>query len=95
MKELDKNFKPTLIEGKKNEKNGLGSLTCANWNRIRIFLKLFYDATLRISGSLYCTSNIYFQEICSIQMHLQEYIDNGNYVLSSMVEKMMMKYNKY
>ena len=28
-------------------------------------------------------------------MHLQEYIDTGDYVLSAMAEKMMMKYNKY
>jgi hypothetical protein len=27
-------------------------------------------------------------------MHLQEYIDTGDYVLSAMAEKMMTKYNK-
>ena len=34
--------------------------TSIDWNRIRIFLKflkLFYDATMQISRSLYCTSN--------------------------------------
>ncbi|XP_059431483.1 zinc finger BED domain-containing protein RICESLEEPER 2-like [Corylus avellana] len=97
MEELDKTFKPTLTE-EKNEKNDLAPPTCADWSRIKIFLKflkLFYDATIRILGSLYCTSNMYFQEICGIQMHLQEYIDNGDYVWSAMAEKMMTKYNKY
>ena len=82
MKEFDKNFKPSLTK-EKNEKNGLGPPTCVDWNRIRIFLKflkLFYDATMRLSGSLYCTSNMYFQEICGIQIHLQEYIDIGDHV---------------
>jgi hypothetical protein len=75
-----------------------GPPTCFDWNRIKIFLKffkLFYDATMRISRSLYCTSNMYFQEMCGIQMHLQDYIDNDDHVLNSMEEKMMEKYNKY
>jgi hypothetical protein len=38
---------------------------------------------------------MYFQKICGIQMHLQAYSESGNYILSSMVEKMLMKYNKY
>ncbi|XP_059451427.1 zinc finger BED domain-containing protein RICESLEEPER 2-like [Corylus avellana] len=97
MEEFDKNFKSALNE-EKNEKEGLGPPTCVDWNRIRIFLKflkLFYDATMRLSGSLYCTSNMYFQEVCGIQMHLQEYINSDDFVLSSMAERMMMKYNKY
>jgi hypothetical protein len=69
-------------------------LLFVDWHRIRIFLKflkLFYDATIRLSGSLYCISNMYFQEICGIQMHLQEYIDSGDLVLSAMAERMMLK----
>jgi hypothetical protein len=41
------------------------------------------------------TSNMYWQEICGIQMHIQLYCDSSEYVLSSMAERMMMKYNKY
>jgi hypothetical protein len=62
MEQFDKKFKPSLIV-EKIEKNGLGPPTCVDWNRIRIFLKflkLFYDATMRLLGSLYCTSNMYF-----------------------------------
>jgi hypothetical protein len=38
---------------------------------------------------------MYWQEICGIQMHIQSYCDSSDYVLSSMAERMMMKYNKY
>jgi hypothetical protein len=38
---------------------------------------------------------MYFQEICGIQMHLQAYSENNDYVFSFMMEKMMSKYNKY
>jgi hypothetical protein len=41
------------------------------------------------------TCNMYFQEIYGIQMHLQAYSESGDYILSSMVEKMLTKYNKY
>jgi hypothetical protein len=41
------------------------------------------------------TFNMYWQEICGIQMHIQSYCDRSDYVLSSMAERMMMKYNKY
>jgi hypothetical protein len=50
---------------------------------------------MRLSGSLYVTSNMYFQEICGIQLHLQVYSESGDYVLSAMAEKMKTKYNKY
>jgi hypothetical protein len=83
---------------KKQGKKGLGPHTFDDWHRIRIFLKflkVFYDATLRLSGSLYVTSNMYFQEICGIQMHLDEYNENGDHVLSAMSKKMKTKFNKY
>jgi hypothetical protein len=97
MEPVDKDFKIALNE-EKNKKEGLGLPRFADWNRIRIFLKFlkfFCDATMRFLGSLYCTSNMYFQEICGIQMHLQEYIDSDDSVLSAMAERMMLKYNKY
>jgi len=97
MEEYDEQFVSSLFD-EKNDKKGLGPPTFADWERIRIFLKflkLFYDAIMGLSGSLYVTSNMYVQEIYSIQMHLQEYRESGDYVLSAIAEKMMMKYNKY
>jgi hypothetical protein len=43
-------------------KEGLEPPTFVDWERIKIFLKflkLFYNATMRLSGSLYVTSNMY------------------------------------
>jgi hypothetical protein len=97
MEEFDGHIISTFYE-ENNEKNSLGPLTFAEWECFRIFpkfLRLFYDATMRLSRSLYVTSNVYFQEICGIQMHLQAYSENGDYVLTVMLEKMMTKYNKY
>jgi hypothetical protein len=76
----------------------LGPPTFEDRKKVRVFLKflkLFYDVTMRLSGSLYVTSNMYFQEICGIQSHLQAFSKSGDYVLSVMTEKMKIKYNKY
>ena len=46
-----------------------------DWQMARIFikfLKVFYDATLKISGSLYVTSNMLFQQICTIEHTLNK-----------------------
>jgi hypothetical protein len=41
------------------------------------------------------TCNMYIEEVSAIQLHLQEYCDSDDYILSSMAEKMMLKYKKY
>jgi hypothetical protein len=97
MEEHDGNYVSSLSD-EKSGKKGLGPPNYDDWARIRIFLKflkLFYEVTMRLSGSLYVTCNMYFQEICGIQMHLQAYSESEDYILSSMAEKMLMKYNKY
>jgi hypothetical protein len=97
MEEEDGYFVSTLFEGGQGRR-GLGPPTFEDWENVRVFLKflkLFYDVTMLLSGSLYVTSNMYFQEICGIQAHLQAFSESGDYVLSAMAEKMKMKYNKY
>jgi hypothetical protein len=96
IEEYDGHYVSSLFD-EKNAKNDLGP-NYDDWARIRIFLKflkLFYEATMRLSGSLYVTCNMYFQEICGIQMHLQAYNESYDYLSSSMAEKMMTKCNKY
>jgi hypothetical protein len=41
------------------------------------------------------TCNVYIEEVSAIQLDLQEYCDSGDYILSSMTEKMMSKYKKF
>jgi hypothetical protein len=50
-------------------KKVLGPPNYEDWSCIKIFLKfsrLFYEATMRLSGSLYVTCNIYIQEVSAI-----------------------------
>lgn len=97
MEEEDGYLVSTLFEGRQGRR-GLGPLTFEDWENVRVFLeflKLFHDMTIWLSGSLYVTYNMYFQEICGIQAHLHAFSESVNYVLSAMTEKMKMMYNKY
>ncbi|KAG2712806.1 hypothetical protein I3760_04G143400 [Carya illinoinensis] len=76
----------------------LGPPNSNDWERVRVlikFLKIFYDATVRLSGSLYVTSNAYFQELCGIQSHLSKMSQSNDAVLKCMAENMKIKYDKY
>jgi hypothetical protein len=62
MEEHDGNYVSSLSD-EKSGKKGLGPPNYNDWARIRIFLKflkLFYEVTMRLSGSLYVTCNMYF-----------------------------------
>jgi hypothetical protein len=56
---------------------------------VELIFKLFYDATIQLSGYLFETSNMH------IQMHLQAYSENDDYVLRAIVMKIKTKYIKY
>ncbi|XP_062157974.1 uncharacterized protein LOC133865569 [Alnus glutinosa] len=88
MEELDGYYGLALWDGK----NGLRPPNCDDWARIKVFLKfleIFYEATMRLLGPLYVTCNMYIEEVSAIQLHLQEYCDSDDYILSFMAEKMM------
>ena len=55
------------------------------------FLASFYDITLKFSGSMYITSNLYFYEMCSIHSDLTSLSP----VVSKMAKSMKNKYDKY
>jgi hypothetical protein len=79
-------------------KNGLGSSTDDDWDNIRRFMKflqVFYDVTIKISGSLYSTSNLYFDVLCSVHSSLTEYSKSSDPLLSTMANKMKVKYDNY
>ncbi|KAA0038601.1 zinc finger BED domain-containing protein RICESLEEPER 3-like [Cucumis melo var. makuwa] len=72
--------------------------TNEDWANARLlirFLKVFYNVTLKVSGSLYTTSNVVFHEICRIQNCLQLNSDSGNKMLSTMAKNMKAKFDKY
>lgn len=69
-----------------------------DWDRCKLllkFLKHFYKLTLRISGSLYVTSNIMFHEISEVDMLLKQWLESADFELSLMAKRMKEKYDKY
>lgn len=72
--------------------------TKEDWANARMlirFLKVFYNVTLKISGSMYTTSNLVFHEICRIQNCIQLNGNSGNKMLSTMAKNMKAKFDKY
>ncbi|KAM3235471.1 zinc finger BED domain-containing protein RICESLEEPER 2-like [Capsicum annuum] len=73
-------------------------LLSSDWvqvKRITKFLKFVYLLTLKISGSLYVTSNIHFLEICVVAVYLNQLIASEDTDLSNMERKMKEKFDKY
>ena len=51
----------------------LGPPDFEDWDNVKVFvkfLKLFYEVTLRFSGSLYVTSNVFFNKLCVMKTEL-------------------------
>ena len=82
----------------KENSGGLGSFYRVDFQNCRTFvdfLKLFFIATKKFSGSLYVTSNTFFDEIFVIQENIAHLIIFGNYLLKNMATKMEAKFEKY
>ncbi|KAL0309079.1 UNVERIFIED_CONTAM: Zinc finger BED domain-containing protein RICESLEEPER 2 [Sesamum radiatum] len=80
------------------EKNYKSLPTEEDWvNAIEICgkLKLFHQVTEMFSGTLYPTSNFYFQKICDIKVKLDEWVKSPNTVIQDMALSMLSKYDKY
>ena len=63
--------------------------------RITKFLEIFFNLTLKKSGSRYVTSNLHFLEICQVGVYLNQLISNEDHVLAKMAENMKEKFDKY
>ena len=59
------------------------------------FLKTFYDLTLKVSGTLYATSNYVLQEICELKQELDILVDDGESLMCKMATNFMEKFDKY
>nr|XP_009774458.1 PREDICTED: zinc finger BED domain-containing protein RICESLEEPER 2-like [Nicotiana sylvestris] len=75
-----------------------GVLTRTDWDdvkRIAQFLEIFYNLTLKVSGSLYVTSNANFLEIGQVVVYLNRLITTEDELLSEMASSMWKKFEKY
>ncbi|XP_022899313.1 zinc finger BED domain-containing protein RICESLEEPER 2-like [Olea europaea var. sylvestris] len=96
--ESDANYTKYFDEERSNGKNIDGPPTHVDWDQAEAFvgfLKTFYDMTLKISGSLYVTSNTFFQEMCEIHAELNKLAKEPNSMIGSMTVSMRRKYGKY
>ncbi|WVZ25696.1 hypothetical protein V8G54_004240 [Vigna mungo] len=59
------------------------------------FLKLFYDSTLRISGSSYVTSHMYMKEVFAIGKRIRQYSESNDVSIKLIAMRMKGKYEKY
>jgi hypothetical protein len=76
----------------------LGTLAGDYWYNIHQFIKflqIFYDVTLKISGSMYSTSNLFFDILCFVHSCLTEYSESCDPLLSTMANIMKVKRDKY
>ncbi|KAG6536097.1 hypothetical protein ZIOFF_001141 [Zingiber officinale] len=75
-----------------------GKPTSAYWNNVRLFaslLQVFYELTLKVSGSLYVTSNTFAHEISYIHTILKEWQQSDDIDVYSMGIRMKNKFDKY
>ncbi|WVY90124.1 hypothetical protein V8G54_035638 [Vigna mungo] len=59
------------------------------------FLKMFYDSTLRISGSSYVSSHMYMKEVFEIGKRIRQYSESNDVSIKLMAMRMKGKYEKY
>ncbi|KAL4021139.1 hypothetical protein IC575_019930 [Cucumis melo] len=69
-----------------------------DWTNARMliwFLKVFYDVTLKISNSLYTTSNLVFHQITVVQNCIHLNAGSSNALLVEMANNIKEKFEKY
>lgn len=95
--EEDDKFLGYFME-KENGKRIIGPPTSVDWECAAVFVKflsIFYEVTLKFSGTLHVTSNNFFHEICEIHTQLSDLVDKGDPLLSGIAMGMKEKYDKY
>ncbi|XP_028085593.1 zinc finger BED domain-containing protein RICESLEEPER 2-like [Camellia sinensis] len=97
MGEEDYNYKQYFLDNEGGERREMP--TAEAWDNCRVFLKflrMFYNATKRFSGSLFVTSNTFYTEIFVIENMIGQLIKNNDPILSSIAKKKMKeKFDKY
>ncbi|XP_021596634.1 zinc finger BED domain-containing protein RICESLEEPER 2-like [Manihot esculenta] len=69
-----------------------------DWTQVRKMADIlahFYELTLRISGSRYVTSNLFFSEVSDLAFILNQWINSNDLHMKSMGERMRVKFDKY
>ncbi|KAF7139229.1 hypothetical protein RHSIM_Rhsim07G0226600 [Rhododendron simsii] len=82
----------------RGRKEIVGPPTSSDWEKIKLyakFLRVFYLATLKFSGSLYVTCNAFFDEMVLIQQYIVKLCETDESDLHDLAFGMREKFDKY
>ncbi|XP_020989632.1 zinc finger BED domain-containing protein RICESLEEPER 2-like [Arachis duranensis] len=91
-------LKDNTYIGEMNGGKGRGVPSDSDWEyaeSIVPFLRVFSDATIRVSGTLYVTSDTYMKEVFAIGRFIRHSCDSVDFSTMSMAKRMRVKYEKY
>ncbi|XP_009627334.2 zinc finger BED domain-containing protein RICESLEEPER 2-like [Nicotiana tomentosiformis] len=75
-----------------------GHPSADDWKIVKafiMFLNIFYQTTLKFSGSLYVISNAFFHEFFNVRNAIIKYSYSGDLILIDMANMMKGKFDKY
>ncbi|XP_070048899.1 zinc finger BED domain-containing protein RICESLEEPER 2-like [Nicotiana tomentosiformis] len=75
-----------------------GHTSADDWKIVKafiMFLNIFYQTTLKFSGSLYVISNAFFHEFFNVRNAIIKYSYSEDLILIDMANKMKGKFDKY
>ncbi|VVA32625.1 PREDICTED: zinc finger BED domain-containing [Prunus dulcis] len=79
-------------------KKRVGPPTSNDWDCAKVlieFLKLYYEATLKFSGSKVVTSHQVFPQMCAIYVQLQKFCASEDSLMKSIATSIKRKFDKY
>jgi Domain of unknown function (DUF4413) len=68
------------------------------WEKVKelvVCLKVFYDATLKLSGTKYPTLNLFFLELCEIYLNIKKMRSSSYPFIVKLGTKIFAKWDKY
>ncbi|XP_024190643.2 zinc finger BED domain-containing protein RICESLEEPER 3-like [Rosa chinensis] len=98
MAEEDSQFKAYFDETDKNGRSRAGPPSNEDWRNAQafcLFLKKFYEATVKLSALKKIITNILFVEIISLQTEIDKAMNAEDEVLKRVATSMKTKFNKY
>nr|KAJ0189199.1 hypothetical protein LSAT_V11C800406150 [Lactuca sativa] len=98
LEEEDEDYVKYFGDKDQNERSLTGPPISKDWETCVIFckfLKIFYEATLKFSASLFVTANSYFHEICIVLGRILKLCASDQSILKDVTSKLKTKFDKY
>jgi hypothetical protein len=91
-------LRPTINRYASLDKKFTLNLSELEWDAVEALvecLQVFYDATLKLSGTKYPTLNHYFSEFCEVYLSIKKMANSLYPFIVLMGKKMLIKWEKY